>query len=110
MKTLISLFLLLILFASCDNPTTIQTGTIYATVVDYGNAPVSNIKITILPDSLIKTTNVNGICKFEIEPGSYLVTAHLTGPGPADRFYKKLVEVEKYKTVKLKLTTCPYCQ
>lgn len=109
MKTLIASFLLIILIVSCDNSSSIQTGTIYVTVVDYGNAPVSNIKITILPDSLIKTTNANGICKFELEPGSYFVTAHLTGPGPADRFYKELVEVERYKTVKVKLTTCPNC-
>jgi hypothetical protein len=78
-------------------------------VVNTTNLPVSGQEIVIMPDSLVQTTNENGICLFEVNEGSYYVTAHLLGPGPADLFYNELVRVEKNKTIRLKLTTCPDC-
>ena len=109
MKMIVASFFLLFLFVSCEDSTSIETGTIYISVVDTGGGPVPNKEIIIMPDSLVKTTNVNGVCLFELKPGNYYVTAHLSRPGPADFFYNELVRIEKNKTLKIKLTTCPSC-
>ncbi len=103
-------FVLIILVSSCDDePTKVQTGVIYVTVVDEGNSPVPNEKIIILPDSLVKYTDANGICKFEVEPGDYYVNANLPGPGPAGYYYHKLVVVKSNETIKVKLLACLSC-
>ncbi len=103
-------FVLIILVSSCnDEPTKVKNGLIYVLVVDKSNYPVSNQKIIITPDSLVKYTDATGICTFEVKPGNYYVNAHLSGPGPADYFYHKLVRVKSNEVVKVKLTTCLYC-
>ena len=103
-------FVLIILSSSChDEPTNVKTGTIYVSVVDEFNSPVPNKKITIMPDSLVKYTDANGICKFEVDPGDYYVDAHLSGPGPAGYYYHKPVVVKSNETIKVKLYACLSC-
>ncbi len=103
-------FVLILLVSSCDDqPTKVKTGVIYVSVVNERNSPVPNEKIIIVPDSLVKYTDANGICKFEVEPGDYYVTAHLSGPGPADYYYHKIVVVKDNETIKVKLVTCLSC-
>ena len=103
-------FVLIILISSCDHePTKVKTGIIYVSVVDEYNSPVSNKKIIVMPDSLVKYTDANGICKFEVEPGDYYVNAHLSGPGPAEYYNHKLVVVKSNETIKVKLLDCLSC-
>ena len=103
-------FVLIILVLSCeDEPTEVKTGTIYVLVLDESNSPVSNEKIIIIPDSLVKYTDANGVCKFEVEPGDYYVNAHLPGPGPAGYYYHKLVTIKSSETIKLKFLACLTC-
>ena len=110
MKTIITYFFLLLLFVSCKNLTSTQTGIIYVSVVDTGGNPVPNEMIIITPDSLEKSTNENGVCKFEVPPGRYFVNAQLPGPGPAGYIYQKLVKIKSNETIRIKLKACPYCR
>ena len=103
-------FLLIILISFCDDePTKVKTGIIYVSVVDENNSLVPNEKIIVTPDSLVKYTDANGICKYEVEPGDYYVNAHLPGPGPAGYYYHKLVMVKSNETIKVKLLACLSC-
>ncbi len=103
------LFTLLFIASACVNQSTPpQKGTIIVTVVD-GNTPVPDETITLLPDSLVKTTDENGICKFEVSPGNYFVNAQLPGPGPKGYVYHIPVEIKKGQTITIKLKACLLC-
>ena len=102
------IFFILILTGCTQETTTPFTSTIIVSVVD-GNTPVPNANITLLPDSLVKTTNANGICKFNVSPGEYYVNAHLPGPGPTGYYYNKLVEIKNEQTITVKLKACLSC-
>ena len=109
MKAIMAYFFLLLLFVGCKGLISTQTGTIYVSVVDTGGNPVPNEMIIITPDSLEKGTNENGVCKFEVSPGSYFVNAQLPGPGPAGYIYHELVKIKRNETTRIKFKACPYC-
>ena len=107
-KQLIPFIIIFIFIACADETTSPQTGTISVSVVD-GNTPVPNQEITLMPDSLVKRTDKNGNCIFEVEEGHYKVKANVPGPGPAGYHYNETVTIKNNETVKIKLKACIPC-
>ncbi len=107
-KYLILFIILFIAFACVDEATSPQTGTIIVSVVD-GSTPVPNETITLLADSLVKITDKDGICKYEVSPGNYFVNAQLPGPGSKGYIYHIPVEIKRGQTITIKLIACLLC-
>jgi len=97
---------------SCKKePTESKLGIISVTVVDNDSeeTPVPDVEITITPGDLVKKTDANGNCSFEVDPGSYYVDAEVCCVGPGFIEYHEPVTVVENKTVKVKLTACLSC-
>ena len=105
-------FFLFLISISCDDTTTeSQTGVISVQVVDNdpNTTPVADVEITIAPINLVKRTDANGICNFEVEAGDYFVDAEVCCLGPGNIPYHEPVNVIENKTSKVTLQACLSC-
>lgn len=97
---------------SCTGkPTESQTGIIIILVVDNDQheTPIPDVEITIAPGNLIKKTDSNGLCSFELDPGEYYVNADVCCIGPGYIHYHESVRLLANETQELKLVGCLSC-
>ena len=106
-----TLIILSIFIISCSESTNSETGTIsvYVNDNDTDETPVPNVKITLMPDSIVKETNETGFCSFKVDPGDYFINADLCCLGPGFIHYNEAVTVQKGKNQEVKLTACLRC-
>ena len=106
----IFLVLLFLLFA-CSESTNSEMGTISVYVVDNdpNETPIPNAQITLIPDSLVKETNENGFCSFNVDPGDYFINADLCCIGPGFIHYNEPVTVLRGENKDIKLIACLRC-
>jgi len=107
--------LILLLFSqvSCTGkPTESQTGIIIILVVDSDphETPIPDVEITIAPGNLIKRTDSNGLCSFELDSGEYLVNADVCCTGPGYIHYSESVRLLADETQELKFVGCSTCE
>ena len=105
---------LLIIFTflfSCSESTNSETGTIsvYVTDNDQDETPIPNVQVTLLPDSIIKETDENGFCSFNVDPGDYFINAELCCYGPGFIHYHEPVMVVKGENKDVTLLACLSC-
>lgn len=117
MKIILNLFypiflILLILSPSCTESTNPQTGTIsvYAKDNDPKETPIPNAQITLIPGNIVKETDENGLCSFNVEPGDYFINAELCCVGPGYIHFHEEVIVKKGEVTKVELTACLSCE
>ena len=115
MKLIYSVFLIFLLFylVSCNNePTESKTGIISVSVIDNDpeETPVSDVEITITPGNLVKQTNANGLCSFEVDPGAYYVDADVCCVGAGYIHYHEPVTIVENETTELILVACLDCE
>jgi len=106
--------LILLLFSqvSCTGkPTESQTGIIIILVVDSDphETPIPDVEITIAPGNLIKRTDSNGLCSFELDSGEYLVNADVCCNGIDYIHYSESVRLLADETQELKFFGCSGC-
>jgi len=114
MKFIYSVFLIFLLFylASCnDNPTESKTGIISVSIIDNDTeeTPLADVEITITPGDIVKETDTNGLCIFDVDPGDYYVNADVCCVGPGFIEYHEPVTVVENETTKVKLLACLSC-
>jgi len=105
-------YFLLFISISCDDSTTeSRLGLISVVVVDNDSiaTPVPNVEITITPIDIIKMTDSNGTCSFEVKPGNYFVDAEVCCQGTGNIEYHIPVNVVENKTSDVKLLACLNC-
>jgi hypothetical protein len=106
------LYVLVFNFISCDDSTTeSRLGLISVLVVDNDSiaTPVPNVEITVTPIDIIKMTDSNGTCNFEVKPGNYFVDAEVCCQGAGNFEYHVMVNVVENKTFNVKLLACLNC-
>jgi hypothetical protein len=112
LSKIILFFFLFLISISCDSGLTDSgLGVISVIVVDNdaNKTPVPNVLITIMPNNIIRTTDLNGITTFEVEPGNYFVDAEVCCLGPGNIIYHEPVTVIENKTSEVKLEACLSC-
>jgi len=114
MKRLSWLGLFFLIIISCkENTTKVETGTVLVKVVDLDGTLMANETITLKQENsesgLVKKTDKEGICRFNVKPGKYYVNAHLPGPGPSGKFYHTLVIVKENEMSQITLEACREC-
>jgi hypothetical protein len=100
---------LLLLSISCSTKEETGTISVYVTDNDPDETPVPDAMITLFPDSIMETTNENGFCSFDVDPGDYFIDADLCCIGPGFIHYHEPVTVQKGKNVDVKLLACLNC-
>ena len=117
MKTILyiiySIFLIhLFLLLSCSESTNSETGTISVYVVDndLNETPIPNAQITLIPDNIVKETNENGFCSFNVDPGDYFINAALCCVGPGFINYNEPASVLRGENKDIRLVACLSCQ
>jgi hypothetical protein len=106
---IISIFYVLV---SCnDRSLESTTGTISISVVDNdsANTPIPDVEITVTPGNVVKKTDANGACSFDLPPGDYHIDAHVCCVGPGTIDYYKLVTVLKNEIKEVTLKGCLSC-
>jgi hypothetical protein len=88
-----------------------QTGIISVSVVDNDpdETPIPDVEITITPGNIVKMTDANGLCNFELDPGDYYVDAAVCCIGPGNIHYHELAKVSANETKEVKLVGCLRC-
>jgi uncharacterized membrane protein len=116
MKKNIILIILSTLYLFCitsckvnTEPTQSPEGYISVTVNDDIVGPVENVKIYIVPDSILQVTNEDGNTLFKVEVGDYFVDADVCCIGPGYIKYHEPVSVVENDTVKIELKACLLC-
>jgi len=107
------LFFFLFIFVSCsEEPTESKTGKVSVSVVDndMDATPVPDAEITVTPGGIVKKTDANGLCSFELNPGDYFIDAELCCIGPGNIQYHEPVVVVQNETVEVKLIACLQCR
>ena len=97
---------------SCDGvETESKLGIVSVSVVDNDirGTPVPDVEITLTPSNMVKMTDVNGICNFEVELGNYFVDAEVCCAGPGNIQYHIPVQVIENDTADVKLLACLSC-
>lgn len=103
--------LLLYLFSCNGKLLESTTGTISVSVVDNDSAetPIPDVEITIIPGNIVKKTDTNGLCNFDVCPGDYYVDADVCCAGPGTIHYHEPVAVVKNATKEVTLVGCLIC-
>lgn len=88
-----------------------STGTVSISVVDNDseNTPIPDVKITITPGNMVKKTDTEGLCSFDLPPGDYYINASVCCAGPGNIDYHELVTVVKNETKEVILEGCLSC-
>ena len=110
-KIILILLFGLSLFISCNKEDEPKTGIISVFVVDNDSVktPVADVEITIMQKGIIKKTDANGFCSFEVAPGDYFVDANVCCAGPGFIQYHKPVTVVEGETTQVILLACLMC-
>jgi len=109
---LVVFYFLLINSISCDDSTTeSRFGVISVAVVDNDSSatPVPDVEIIVTPLDIVKMTDSNGTCSFEVKPGNYFVDAEVCCQGAGNIEYHVMVNVVENKTSNVKLVACLSC-
>lgn len=110
MKLSISIILISLFFfqVSCTDK---SSGTLSVSVVDNDpqETPIPDVEITITPGNIVKMTDANGLCTFELDPGDYYVDANVCCLGPGYLEYHELAKVSANETKEVKLVGCLSC-
>ena len=118
MKHLVKIFIPVLFYflifnsISCSDATTdSRSGKIAVLVIDndVNGTPVPDVEITVMPSDIVKMTDANGICNFEVEPGNYFVDAEVCCAGPGNIQYHIPVKVIENNTADIKLLACLSC-
>ena len=105
-------FFLLFNSISCDDSTTESSLGIISVVVvdnDSSGSPVPDVEIIVTPINIVKVTDSNGTCNFEVKPGNYFVDAEVCCLGSGNIEYHVQVSVVENKTSNVKLLACLSC-
>lgn len=102
------IFLVFQLVYCNKDPMESKSGVISVSVIDNNTeeTPVPDVEITITPGNIVKTTDANGLCSFEVGPGEYYVDAEVCCIGPGDIQYHELVAISENETTEVKLLAC----
>jgi len=86
-------------------------GTLLVSVKDTlaGEPPVPDISITVVPGDIIKQTDSNGKCRFELDPGDYYVDAEVCCMGPGNISYHEPITITSNQTKEITLWACSVC-
>ena len=106
------LVLVLFFLIWCNGESTeSEIGTISILIVDNDSTetPISGVEITLVPGNIMKTTNENGICIFQVYPGDYYLEADVCCIGPGFIHYHEPVPVLKNEIKEVKLRGCLRC-
>lgn len=89
-----------------------SSGTLSVSVVDNdpGETPIPDVEITITPGNIVKMTDANGLCSFELNPGDYYVDANVCCAGPTNIYFHELAKISANETKEVKLVGCLMCQ
>ena len=106
-----ALLILLLLLLSCSESTNTETSTLTVSVKDndLNNTPVANAQITLLPGNIIKQTNEEGLCIFDMDQGDYFINADLCCSGPGFIHYHEAVTILKGEHKEVTLSACLRC-
>ncbi|NOZ08399.1 MAG: hypothetical protein GXO91_05930, partial [FCB group bacterium] len=108
---IISLFILFFV-SSCDiESADSNEGTLTVSVIDNStdDSAVPGISITIVPEGIIKQTDLTGKCSFELDPGDYYVDAEVCCIGPGNISYHEPVTLTSNQTTEITLVACSAC-
>ncbi|NOZ08092.1 MAG: hypothetical protein GXO91_04330 [FCB group bacterium] len=101
-------------FVACNNgPTKPKTGILLVSAVDNDleEPAIKDIEITISPGNIVKTTDENGECLFELEPGDYILDTEVCCVGaPGEVPYQEQITLVENDTVEVILPFCLSCE
>ena len=96
---------------SCGRSPSAPSGQLLVHVTQNGAGPAPGKQIEVVGTVLSQVTDKNGLARFYLPAGSYVVRAYAIGtPGPGRPFVEQSVEVEPARRSQADFNDCTICR
>jgi hypothetical protein len=96
---------------SCDRSPLAPRGLLLVYVSENGDGPAPGKRIEIPATSASQITDANGMARFDLRAGSYIVRAYdITTPGPGRPYVEQSVEIKSAQVSRTEFYDCTMCR